>query len=47
MQWYNEPPAWNEQNAIITVTSAPNTDFWRKTHSGAVNDSGHFSTTSR
>jgi regulation of enolase protein 1 (concanavalin A-like superfamily) len=42
VQWYNEPPTWNEQDKTITVTSAPKTDFWRKTHSGAINDNGHF-----
>lgn len=32
MQWYNEPPFWNDQEDIITVTSGAKTDFWRITH---------------
>jgi regulation of enolase protein 1 (concanavalin A-like superfamily) len=46
MDWYNEPPTWNEQGNTITVTSAPKTDFWRKTHSGAIKTTA-ISTTSR
>ena len=42
MQWHNEPPTWNAHERIITVTTAPKTDFWRKTHSGAITDNGHF-----
>lgn len=42
MQWHNEPRIWNAQGNIITVTSAPQTDFWRKTHSGVIRDNGHF-----
>ncbi len=42
MQWYNEPPDWSERGNTITVTAAPKTDFWRKTHSGAITDNGHF-----
>jgi uncharacterized protein len=40
--WYNEPPQWNEENGVISVTSAPKTDFWRKTHYGFIRDNGHF-----
>jgi regulation of enolase protein 1 (concanavalin A-like superfamily) len=42
MQWHNQPPAWNELDKVITVTSAPKTDFWRKTHDGGIRDNGHF-----
>lgn len=42
MQWLNEPPAWNDANGILTVTSGPKSDFWRKTHYGFIRDNGHF-----
>ncbi len=42
MEWYNEPPTWHAQDGIIEVTTAPGTDFWRKTHYGFVRDNGHF-----
>lgn len=42
MQWYNQPPFWNEQDGILTVTSGAKTDFWRKTHYGFIRDSGNF-----
>lgn len=42
MKWYNEPPVWNVQENIISVTSGLNTDFWRKTHYGFIRDTGHF-----
>jgi uncharacterized protein len=42
MQWYNEPPQWEANDDTITVTCAPNTDFWRKTHLGFIRDNGHF-----
>lgn len=42
MQWYNEPPFWNEQEGIITVTSGAKTDFWRISHYGFIRDSGNF-----
>ncbi len=42
MQWLNEPPAWEEQGTSLTVTTAPKTDFWRKTQYGFIRDSGHF-----
>ncbi|MEQ9672694.1 DUF1349 domain-containing protein [Coleofasciculus sp. G2-EDA-02] len=42
MKWYNEPPVWNEQEQVITVTSGLKTDFWRKTHYGFIRDTGHF-----
>ena len=42
MQWYNEPPFWKADGDTITVKAGPKTDFWRKTHDGAVRDTGHF-----
>lgn len=42
MQWLNESPDWNERDHIITVTAAPKTDFWRKTHDNGLRDNGHF-----
>jgi regulation of enolase protein 1 (concanavalin A-like superfamily) len=42
MEWFNEPPQWAVQDDRITVTSAPQTDFWRTTRYGFVRDSGHF-----
>ena len=42
MKWYNEPPSWNEQEGIVTVTSGAKTDFWRKTHYGFIRDNGNF-----
>lgn len=44
MQWYNEPPQWQHDDAArtLTVTSGPKTDFWRKTHYGFVRDNGNF-----
>jgi len=42
MEWLNEPPAWQQNGDVLTVTAGPRTDFWRKTHDGGVRDSGHF-----
>ena len=42
MQWLNEPPAWVEEGAIITIHAAPGTDFWRKTARVETRDNAHF-----
>jgi uncharacterized protein len=42
MQWFNEPPAWEARGGLVEVTTAPKSDFWRKTHYGFIRDSGHF-----
>jgi uncharacterized protein len=42
MQWLNEPSNWKIKDTTIEVTSAQNTDFWRKTHYGFIRDTGHF-----
>ena len=41
MEWLNEPPAWREQDGVLSVTTAERTDFWRETHYGFVRDDGH------
>lgn len=42
MYWLNEPPTWAVDGEALTVMSAPQTDFWRKTHNGHIADNGHF-----
>jgi uncharacterized protein len=42
MDWYNEPPVWEVNNDLITLTSDAKTDFWRETHYGFIRDNGHF-----
>ena len=42
MKWLNEAPQWEHQEDRITITTAPKSDFWRKTHYGFIRDSGHF-----
>ena len=42
MEWFNQPPAWDDGGATITVHTAARTDFWRTTHYGFIRDSGHF-----
>ncbi|WP_367132071.1 DUF1349 domain-containing protein [Saccharothrix sp. HUAS TT1] len=39
-QWLNEPRSWSDRDGL-TVTSDPETDFWRTTHYGYDRDSGH------
>ncbi len=39
--WLNEPASWGLAGEILTVTTDPNTDFWRTTHYGFVRDTGH------
>ncbi len=41
MEWLNEPPAWKQRGDVLSVTTAPGTDFWRKTHDGGIRDTGH------
>jgi len=36
-RWLNEPATWDGN----TVTTDPDTDFWRTTHYGFVRDTGH------
>jgi regulation of enolase protein 1 (concanavalin A-like superfamily) len=42
MQWLNEPPHWQVTDDQITMTAAPQTDFWRVTRHGYIVDNGHF-----
>ena len=42
MTWLNEPVRWTAGSESLNVTSAPETDFWRKTHYGFIHDNGHF-----
>jgi regulation of enolase protein 1 (concanavalin A-like superfamily) len=39
-QWLNEPRTWSTEGGL-TVTSDPETDFWRTTHYGYDRGSGH------
>ncbi|TQM80983.1 hypothetical protein FHX81_3343 [Saccharothrix saharensis] len=39
-QWLNEPRTWSTEGGL-TVTSDPETDFWRTTHHGYDRGSGH------
>lgn len=42
MQWYNPPANSKLNDSTLTVTTAPKSDFWRKTHYGFTRDNGHF-----
>jgi hypothetical protein len=41
MEWLNEPPNWQEQDGVLSVTTGTRTDFWRATHYGFLRDDGH------
>jgi regulation of enolase protein 1 (concanavalin A-like superfamily) len=45
MDWFN-PPAHHEKRSVegrevLTITTRPETDFWRSTHYGFIRDTGH------
>lgn len=40
-RWHNEPAVWADEDGVLTVTTDPDTDFWRTTHYGFVRDTGH------
>ena len=42
MDWHHEPPHWTSEGTRLLVTTAPGTDFWRRTTDGQVRDDGHF-----
>ena len=42
MHWFNPPAAWQINENHLNVTSAPKSDFWRRTHYGFIRDNGHF-----
>jgi regulation of enolase protein 1 (concanavalin A-like superfamily) len=44
MDWYHEPPHWHADDDTITLTTAPQTDFWRSPDGAIVSDNGHFLT---
>ncbi len=39
--WFNEPATWSAERDTISITTDPDTDFWRTTHYGFVRDTGH------
>lgn len=39
--WLNAPTAWTADADTVTITTDPDTDFWRTTHYGYVHDTGH------
>jgi hypothetical protein len=41
LDWYHEPPSWRIDGDTLTLTTAPQTDFWRA-HTGEVHANGHF-----
>lgn len=42
MQWLNPPASADIRADDLQVTTAAQSDFWRKTHYGFIRDSGHF-----
>lgn len=42
MQWLNEAPQITTHGDTITIVSGAKTDFWRYTHGGYIQDTGHF-----
>ena len=42
MTWLNPPAEWSRDGDRWQVRAKPKTDFWRKTFTGSVDDSGHF-----
>jgi regulation of enolase protein 1 (concanavalin A-like superfamily) len=38
----NEPPEWSDEDGVLRLRTARDTDFWRTTHYGFVRDTGHF-----
>jgi len=40
-RWLNAPPQWQATPGGLRMTTAPKTDFWRKTFFGYVTDNGH------
>ena len=42
MNWYNEPSSWALQDHKVIVQAEPQTDFWRLTAGGYIQDTGHF-----
>jgi regulation of enolase protein 1 (concanavalin A-like superfamily) len=42
MNWLNAPASASYGAGMVTATTRPRTDFWRKTYYGYVTDNGHF-----
>lgn len=42
MDWYNEAPAWADQDGKIRIQAAPQTDFWRLSPTIIGGDNGQF-----
>jgi len=42
MDWLNPPPHFRDDAGVVTVTTAHDTDFWRKTVHDFIADNGHF-----
>lgn len=40
--WFNAPARWRRSGPDVTVTADRGTGFWRRTHHGYVQDTGHF-----
>jgi hypothetical protein len=40
--WLNEPPEWIDSFGRLAFTTAPDTDFWNRTHYGYRRHNGHF-----
>jgi hypothetical protein len=40
-RWLHEPPHWQLDDSL-TFTTAPDTDYWQRTHYGFRRDNGHF-----
>lgn len=44
-QWLHEPPSWRLDD-VLELRTAPDTDYWQRTHYGFRRDTGHFFYTS-
>jgi uncharacterized protein len=40
-RWLNEPPSWNADGGMLTLTTGERTDFWQHTFYGFKRDDGH------
>jgi regulation of enolase protein 1 (concanavalin A-like superfamily) len=40
-RWLNEPPSWNADGGVLTLTTGRRTDFWQHTFYGFKRDDGH------
>jgi hypothetical protein len=43
-RWLHEPPRWQLADAL-ELTTAPDSDYWQRTHYGFQRDNGHFFST--